>query len=210
MIPLNKPARCADRWSILAALVLAMSASGASAAEVYIGLPHVGAYRVDICYEWGMQCSGEAADMWCKSQGYTRALEWEIDHDIGAQNPTMVIGSGQVCNEAHCDGYFSISCAWEDAWTQSTGQGGLLVEVNLNSQQSPEGLLIIAVSEKDPTQAASGVVGINNRALLHAAAGKWRIFVLNFNNPQPIRPQPGEPIEIQAGKDGAYLAMMVD
>ena len=210
MYSLNKTTRSGSHWSALAALLLIVSGSSASAAELYVGLPHVGAYRVDICYEWGMQCSGEAADMWCKGQGYTRALEWEVDNDIGAQSPTMVIGSGKICAEAHCDGYFSITCAWEDAWTQSTGQGGLLVEINRYSQQSPEGLLVVAVSELDPTQMASGLVGLNSRVLLHTPAGKWRVYVLDFNNPQPIKPQPGQATEVQAGREGAYLTRMVD
>lgn len=185
-------------------------AAAAAAAEIYTGVPAAGGNRIDICFEWGMQCEGEAADAWCKSQGFTRALEWEIDHDIGAQHPTLVIGSGQVCAEAHCDGYFSITCAWEDAWTHSTGLGGLLVEVNRYSQQSPEGLLVVAVSEQDQSHATAAAVGLNKLALLHTPPGKWRVFVLNFSNPQPIMPPPGEAVEVPAGKDGSYLAVMVD
>ena len=196
------------RTATLTAALCWVGAAGA--AEIYIGLPHVGQYRVDICFEWGMQCSGEAADAWCRSHGYTRALEWEIDQDIGAKSPTLVIGSGQVCAEAHCDGYYSIDCAWEDDWTQSTGLGGLLVEVNRYSQQSPEGLLVVAISEQDPRQVASGVVDVNSRVLLHAPPGKWRVYVLDFNNPVPIKPQPGGTVDVPAGKDGSYLALMLD
>jgi len=191
------------------AIALGWSAT-AGAAEIYIGLPEAGGNRIDICYQWGMQCNGEAADMWCKSQSYDRALEWEVDSDIGAAHPTLVIGTGQVCAEPHCDGYFSITCAREDDWTRSTGLGGLVVEVRRYSQRSPEGILVVAVSEQDPTQATAGVIDLNGKALLHAAPGPWRVYPLNFKNEQPIKPEPGNTINVPGGSEGGFLAIMAD
>ena len=204
------PGICGRTAAAWLSLLLSSVAGVVQAAEIYIGHPQAGNYRVDICYEWGMQCGGEAADMWCKSNGYTRAVEWEIEHDIGATSPTMVIGSGQVCAEAHCDGYFSIACAREDAWTQSTGHGGMVVTVERTSQVSPEGILVIAVSEQDPSQATAAVIGVNGLAFLHTPPGKWRVFAVDFNNPLPIKPQPGFTAEVQTGKDGEYLTLMPD
>lgn len=192
----------------LVALVLA--AGTARAAEVYIGKPHAGDYRVDICLEWGMQCAGEAAGAWCKSQGFDRAVEWETEADIGAQEPTVVLGNGQVCAESYCDGYFSIVCAREDAWTQSSGQGGLLVELSRNSQQSPQGILVIAVAEADPSQATAAVVDEHGLALLHTAPGSWRLFAVNFNNAQSIPPLPGMSVDVPPGKDGGFATLIPD
>ena len=198
------------RAGVAGLVVLALSTGALGAAEIYVGHPSVGEYRVDICYEWGMQCSGEAADMWCKSKGYNRAVEWAIDQDIGAAHPTLVMGAGKVCAEAYCDGYFSVVCAREDAWTQSTGQGGMVVEVQRTTQQSPEGILVVAVSEQDPSQATAGVVDMNGMAFLHTPAGKWRVYALNYANPQPIKPLPGGTAEVAAGKDGSYFNLMPD
>lgn len=216
MLTSNWFTRQRNRKAILAgatlAVLLALGAGAVGAAEVEFFDPTTGDnYRVDICYEWGMKCAGEAANMWCVAKGFDRALEWKVDQDIGATHPTIIISSGgQICDEAHCDGYSSITCTREDAWTQSTGNGGLLVQVSRNNWQSPEGILIVAVSEQDPSQATAGVADLNSLALLHTPPGKWRLFALNFNNPQPIKPQPGQTIEVAPGKKGGYLDLMLD
>lgn len=191
-------------------LLLAFVATGAPAAEVYLGHPSIGAHRVDICLQWGMQCAGEAAQTWCKAQGYDRAVEWEIDHDIGATHPTMVIGSGQICDQAHCDGYLAVICALEDAWTTATGNGGIVVAVDRESKQSPEGILVIAVSEQDVHQASAALVGVNGLALLHAPPGPWRLYAVNHGNSQQIRALPGFVADVPAGRDGAYVTILVD
>ena len=192
------------------AVLLSVAVDGARAAEIHIGQPTVGEHRVDICYEWGMQCAGEAAHAWCKAQGYTGAVTFEIENDIGATHPTLVMASGQVCAEAHCDGYLSITCALEDAWTTDTGNGGIVVAVERESKQSPEGILVVAVSEQDVHQATAAFVTVNGLALLHAAPGQWRLYAVNHGNPQPIRLLPGFVVDVPAGKDGAYVTMLVD
>lgn len=199
------------RAGAILALLLALGPGRASAAEMKFYDPTTGDnHRVDICYEWGMQCAGEAASMWCVSRGFDRALEWEVDQDIGATHPTIVIGTGQICAEAHCDGYASITCVREDAWTQSSGTGGLLVRVGRTSWQSTEGVLVVAVSEQDPTHAVSGVIDLNGLALLHTPPGDWLLFTLNFKNPQQILPHPSFPIEVPSDKRGIYYEITLD
>lgn len=191
----------------VSALILAVItySATADAIEIPIGKPTVGAHRVDICLEWGSGCDGEAAEAFCKAKGYTRAVDWAIEHDIGATQSTMVIGSGQVCAEAFCDGYLSVTCAVEDDWTQSTGHAGLLVEVILTDKQSPEGLLAVAVSESDPRVVASATVDAMGLALVHAAPGKWRVYLLNYKNAYPIEPPPAAAVDIPAKPTGNFV-----
>jgi hypothetical protein len=67
-------------------------------------------YRLDICRVWGAECGKEAADAFCRTKGYNRADSWEIDHDIGHISPTIIISSGQICNQNFCDGFKFIKC----------------------------------------------------------------------------------------------------
>lgn len=179
----------------------------AGAAEVTIIHPTLGIHRVDICFEWGSGCDGEAAEAYCTGKGYTRAVDWEVDADIGATHSTMVIGTGQVCAEAFCDGYLAISCRIEDDWTQSTGNGGLLVDVRRQDEESPEGLLAVAISEADPRIVVAAPVDVMGLAFLHAGPGHWRLFLLNHKNAKPVPPPPAEVIEVPAGPAGMYALL---
>ncbi|HKY60547.1 MAG TPA: LCCL domain-containing protein, partial [Gemmatimonadota bacterium] len=67
--------------------------------------------RLDLCLVWGGQCGEPAATEFCRQSGYTRAAAWEPAYDIGAQSPTFVLGTGQVCSEPGCDGFTSITCS---------------------------------------------------------------------------------------------------
>jgi hypothetical protein len=195
----------------LLGLLLSASAAALGAAEVYIGIPTDGTHRIDICLHWGMECAGEAADVYCKSTGYDGAIEWEVDNDIGATHPTVVIGDGKICADAYCDGYFSITCVREDEWTKSTGNGGLFVEVVLSgSIESAQGLMLIAVAELDERTATAAVVDQDNVALLHTPPGKYRVFAQNWKNPQLVRTVPGLAVDVQPGQEGGYAALTVD
>lgn len=66
--------------------------------------------RVDWCLIWGGQCGEPAATEFCKRSGYAKASGWKPADDIGAQTPTVVLSSGQVCSDASCDGFASITC----------------------------------------------------------------------------------------------------
>lgn len=67
--------------------------------------------RVDLCLIWGGQCGEPAATEFCKRSGYAKATTWTPANDIGAQSPTVVLSSGQVCSDASCDGFASITCS---------------------------------------------------------------------------------------------------
>jgi len=66
---------------------------------------------VDICLNWGSGCGKPAADAFCQKAGFARATEFTVANDIGAQEPTLVMGDGKLCTEAFCDGFAMIQCA---------------------------------------------------------------------------------------------------
>ncbi len=190
--------------------VLFWSATPLGAAEVYLGRPTVGENRVDICLQWGSGCDGEAAEAYCKSLGYDRMVSWEPDNDIGADHPTIVIGSGQVCADAYCDGYLSVTCALEDEWTQSTGNGGVVAELVSKSGQSPEGILLIAVAEHDVHMTMATIVDSHGLALLHTPPGAYRLFINDYKNTVPIRPQPAYPLDVEGGSTGNFVTIDIE
>jgi hypothetical protein len=73
--------------------------------------PSFNNHRLDICLNWGEQCGAPAAHTWCQSEGFARAVEWKIDENIGADSPTYILYSGQICDKAYCDGFSSITCS---------------------------------------------------------------------------------------------------
>ena len=196
---------------VFCCLALGAASGSLRSAEMYVAYPTDGTHRIDICLHWGMECAGEAARAWCQARGFDGAIEWEVEQDIGAQSPTVVIGSGQVCAEAHCDGYFSITCAKEDEWTQSTGHGGIAVEaLPTDSLGSTEGVLVLAVAENDERTSAAAAVNSYGFAFLHAPPGKYRMFLLDWKNAKPIRPQPAQALEVAPGKEGMFFSVTVD
>jgi len=66
--------------------------------------------RIDWCLTWGSGCGEPAAVEFCKRSGYAKASEWQVAEDIGATTSTLVLGSAQVCSDASCDGFASITC----------------------------------------------------------------------------------------------------
>ena len=72
--------------------------------------PTIGGNRVDWCLQWGAQCGEPAASAFCQQMGYDRASGWSIAQNIGAQGPTVVLGSGALCAQAGCDGFSSVTC----------------------------------------------------------------------------------------------------
>jgi hypothetical protein len=70
--------------------------------------PAVNGVRVDWCLFWARQCGKPAADEFCRRQGFTQSASFKVLND---QPPTFVIGSGQICREASCDGFSEIVCA---------------------------------------------------------------------------------------------------
>jgi hypothetical protein len=189
----------------LTAALFGIYATGVAGVETQIHHPSDGHNRIDLCLHWGMECAGEAADVYCKSLGFDRVSQWEPDPDVGATAPTVVIGTGQICDQPHCDGFASVTCVREDDWTKSTGQGGFLVVVaRTSTTESPEGALVIAVPEPDATQPVACVLQKNASCLLHALPGKYRLYIENYNNASQLMPHPGVPVEVSAGAEGTY------
>jgi len=196
---------------LLASALFSACAASAAAVETQIYHPSDGQNRIDLCLHWGMECAGEAADVYCKSLGFDRVSQWEPDPDVGATSPTVVIGTGQICSEPHCDSFASITCVREDDWTKSTGNGGLLVTVvRTKTTESPEGALVIAVLESDVTQPVACVLQQSGSCLLHTPPGKYRVYIENYNNASQLMPHPGVAVEVQSGQGGTYWEFSTD
>lgn len=67
--------------------------------------------RLDYCKYFGRDCGRPAADAFCKSQGYTAAVSFRIQHNIGSnRTPTATIGDRRLCVDRECDGFQEIVC----------------------------------------------------------------------------------------------------
>ena len=93
------------------ALSVLMLVGGHRAEAADFQNPMIQGYRLDVCRVWGSECGKPAADAFCQRQGFGNATLFTVDNDIGAQSPTRVIATGQICNEGYCDGFKSITCA---------------------------------------------------------------------------------------------------
>lgn len=71
-----------------------------------------GGPRIDWCLNWGTDCGEEAADAFCRRQGYARAVEGGFKKDPGVSTVTLVQGSGRTCDgrDRHCDSFKRIKC----------------------------------------------------------------------------------------------------
>ncbi len=67
-------------------------------------------YRLNHCLYWQRDCGEPAASAWCRARGFSKALKWTIDKDIGAIFPTVILGDQEVCARAGCDGFKKITC----------------------------------------------------------------------------------------------------
>lgn len=82
--------------------------AGAPPATNVFDNPQVGGYGLDFCREWAANCGQPAADAFCQSQGYARALDFKVVYD---NQVTKVISSGQICNGPFCDRITQITCS---------------------------------------------------------------------------------------------------
>lgn len=88
--------------------------------------PMVGGLALDFCQFWGDGCGQPAADAWCLSQGYERALRYEVQVDAP---PTRIIATGQTCDQEFCDRIVAVTCVemtggWYRHVQQYAGLGG--------------------------------------------------------------------------------------
>jgi hypothetical protein len=93
---------------------LIILASSAHAVEQDFVYPKVGIFRLDWCKVAGAECGLPAADKFCQSRNFVHATNFEKAVGIGAATPTIVIGTGQQCGNATCDGFTFITCQKPD------------------------------------------------------------------------------------------------
>ena len=72
--------------------------------------PRIGGVRLDWCKYWARDCGKPAADAFCRSRGYRRAVDFAQARDIGRWTGTKVIATGQICSGDFCDGFRYIIC----------------------------------------------------------------------------------------------------
>ena len=96
-------------------LGLAMMFGAAQAAEQTFAKPKAGPFLIDWCLQWGSLCGKPAADKFCQTKGYVQSNDFVEAVDIGAATPTIVQGTGQVCNAPTCDGFTYVTCEKPDA-----------------------------------------------------------------------------------------------
>lgn len=78
---------------------------------VTIAEPRYAGLRVDWCRFWREKCGKPAADEFCRRRGFAQAASFMRAPHIGKREPTTVLGSGQVCDRAMCDGFASVTCS---------------------------------------------------------------------------------------------------
>lgn len=72
--------------------------------------PRTEGLRLDRCLTWGKECDEPAAYRWCFEKGYSKAIYWELEHNIGVSQPTKMLSSKQICNKPGCDAFKVIVC----------------------------------------------------------------------------------------------------
>ena len=87
----------------------------AQSAEQTFPKPKAGPFQIDWCYQNGTLCGKPAADHFCQSKGFVQSNDFVEAVDIGLATPTVVQGTGQVCNAAFCDGFTYVTCEKPDA-----------------------------------------------------------------------------------------------
>jgi hypothetical protein len=74
------------------------------------GEPAYGGARLDACYEWGQRCGQDAATAWCKTQGFTRAIDFQTETVGDRHIVTKLIGTQVECREPFCASFVYITC----------------------------------------------------------------------------------------------------
>jgi hypothetical protein len=95
-------------WLITGSLLFATLPASAAVESTVVNKPVWKGYALDWCLNWATDCGKPAADKYCQSGGYDKSTDFEIWEDLG--KPTRLIGSNQVCDDASCDSFQSITC----------------------------------------------------------------------------------------------------
>ena len=91
--------------TVLAALVIAATASASHAEVRNFFSPHVQGMRVDACLSDGV-CGKPAADAFCKAEGYDHAMIFQRE----TFSSTRVLDSGQACTGGSCTAFRQVKC----------------------------------------------------------------------------------------------------
>lgn len=91
-------------------LLLILMSAGVAADVQEFKEPRVEGLRMDRCLSWGSECNEPAAYSWCLEKGYTKAIYWEIQDNIGKTQPTKMLKSKAICNKSQCDAFKTIVC----------------------------------------------------------------------------------------------------
>ena len=97
-------------WLAGSLIGIGMISGPAQADEQTFTKPKAGPFRIDWCLNFGTDCGKPAADKFCQSKGFVHSFDFVEDVDIGATSPTIVQGTGQICNAPTCDGFTYVSC----------------------------------------------------------------------------------------------------
>lgn len=92
-------------------LSMLVTASGALALEATAQRPKgPGGVRLDFCAQWARNCGQTAADMYCRRNGYEKAVRFQGE----PARPTRVLGgcgSKRICDMPGCTGFQFITCS---------------------------------------------------------------------------------------------------
>ncbi len=72
--------------------------------------PRIDGVRLDWCLSYGSDCGEEVAYKWGIDNNYSKLLYWEIDKDIGVNEPTFTLNSRESCFKDSCDSFKTIVC----------------------------------------------------------------------------------------------------
>jgi len=97
------------RMAILLLTLSSMSFNAFSDVEEFIR-PSIDGVRLDWCLSYGADCGEEVAYKWCIEYNYSKPLYWEIDKNIGLNEPTTTINTRETCYKDSCDGFRTIIC----------------------------------------------------------------------------------------------------
>jgi hypothetical protein len=76
--------------------------------QIFIN-PGANGYRIDQCREWEQNCGKPAADAFCVNNGFAYSKHVYPDFKPG-KTTTRVIGSGEICDQPFCAGFYKIIC----------------------------------------------------------------------------------------------------
>jgi hypothetical protein len=92
---------------LFAIFSFAFAPDRANAETKTFALPTVKGARLDWCKNWGRLCGEPAATLFCRENGYQRAVRWTIALGVGR---TLVFGDGRLCQGPFCSGFRAITC----------------------------------------------------------------------------------------------------